>query len=155
MSVHAFFAFVFYSSLFLSLSHLSFCHSIVGVLEAGPIAIAFGDISAAMIYESSDDGDWKLCHRAGRQGTGFQDCMQMGYGYWGVPAHGRIQLCCATGCRPPLLLSGGLSERQHITFPMVTPFTWNAMCANLLFLVLILFINLAKWLKSYAFSWSC
>lgn len=112
MSVHAFFAFLFSSSLLLSLSHLSFCHSFVGVLEAGSI---FGDISAAMIYAGSGDGDW-TSHGAERHETGFQDCMQ-----WGVAVGVCLRMdafnnvwWCYWLPASPVTLSGGLTERQHM-----------------------------------------
>ena len=53
MSVHAFFAYLFSSLPFFSfLSHLSFCNPSIGVLEAGSVVTAIGDISAAMIMRA-------------------------------------------------------------------------------------------------------
>ena len=77
MSVHAFFAFLFSSSL----SPLSCCRSVIRVLEAGLIVVAFGNISAAMMHEGSEDGDWTLPHGAEMDETGFQDCMQIAMGF--------------------------------------------------------------------------
>ena len=83
------------------LSHLSFCNPSISVLEAGSIVIAFGDISATMIYEGSDNGDWTLSYRAEKQGIGFQDCiLQWGMAI-GCACAWTHSMCCATGYRPP------------------------------------------------------
>ena len=143
---------LFFSSS-LPLSHLSFCHSIIGVLEAGSIVFAFGDISAAMIYEGSDDGDWKLSHRAERHETGFQECMQWGMAIGVCLRMDAFNVLCYWLPASPVMLSGGLTERQHIALSNGHPFHLGChVCKSPVFCTI---INLAKWLKSFPFSWSC